>query len=80
MSERPKDTSIDAHTDIEAVSKNMYHGPSRHKVRIYKYSPDRVALQIFGLRANTQMYANAYMTKEALTALRDAATALLEFF
>lgn len=49
-------------------------------VRIYKDTPTTVALQIFGKRANTGMYGIARLNKEALTALRDAATKLLEFF
>ena len=79
FSKQPKDTFIETcRVEIDLVSK---HSPLReHKgVRIYKYSPDTVLLQIWGLRASTPMQGNATLNKEQLTQLRDAATALLAF-
>lgn len=77
--DRPADTVIDVRkADIDVTSKNST-AKERQAVRIYKYSPDAVLLQIWGKRANTPMHANAVLDKEQLTALRDAATALLAF-
>lgn len=77
LTNAPTDTFIKTHAMINTVPR---HGAHEYQgVRIYKYSPDRVALQVWGKRANTPMYGIAYLSKEALTELRDTATALLDY-
>jgi hypothetical protein len=78
LTNAPRDTFIKTYAAVDTVSKHSmskeYQG-----VRIYKSAPDRVALQVWGKRANTPMYGIAFLSKEALTELRDAATELLNY-
>jgi hypothetical protein len=78
LTNAPRDTFIKTYATVDTVSKHS-RARDRQGVRIYKHSPDRVALQIWGKRANTPMYGTAFLSKEALTELRDAATELLNY-
>ena len=79
--DRPKDTFIELpYTSIDTVAKYAQRDKlARKGVRIYKDTPSTIALQVWGLRANTPSYGIAHMDRAALTELRDAATALLKY-
>lgn len=74
----PQDTFI-ARPGASIELRSKHAKPMRRGVRVSKDTPSTALLQIFGIRANTEMYAMARMRHSDLLALRDACDALLPF-